>query len=131
LRGLFLLVRPANRRGIIPETGGSSLSIEVRKRKELIAVPAERLTALDPAPEDLFMVVEDIMTLCWFRDLVVQARYGYMFEVKDMLSVFGREPNDSLCTVIGQLVRLNDCFLRCQHASVGLRIDLGRQAAEP
>jgi hypothetical protein len=34
-------------------------------------VPAERLTALDPAPEDLFMVVEDIMTLCWFRDLVV------------------------------------------------------------
>ena len=32
---------------------------------------------------------------------------------------------------IEQLVRLNDCFLRCQHVAVGLKICLSRQAAEP
>ncbi len=94
-------------------------------------MPAESLTALDVAPEDLFMVDEDIMTLCRPRDLASQRRRRYMFEVKAMLSVLGREPNDSLCTVYWTVVRLNDCFLRCQHAAVGLKIDLSRQAAEP
>ena len=64
-------------------------------------MPVERLTALDPAPEVLFIVVEDIMTRCWSQDLVGKTRYWYMFEVKDILSVLGRELNGSLYTVIG------------------------------